>query len=45
MRLLTGIEGIAVIRFDERDIVRHRLVKHIVRAYDEEEKTKNGDNK
>jgi len=45
MRLLTGIEGISVIRFDERDIVRHRLVKHIVRAYDEEEKTKNGDNK
>ncbi|HWR74642.1 MAG TPA: PhoH family protein [Bacteroidales bacterium] len=39
IRLLTDIEGISVIRFDERDIVRHRLVKHIVRAYDTEEKS------
>lgn len=41
IRLLTGIEGISVIRFDERDIVRHRLVKHIVRAYDTDEKNLN----
>ncbi|MFZ5941072.1 MAG: PhoH family protein [Bacteroidota bacterium] len=33
MRILDGIEGISVIRFDERDIIRHRLVKHIVAAY------------
>lgn len=45
IRLLAGIEGIAVIRFDERDIVRHRLVKNIVRAYDTEEKTRNEENK
>jgi len=45
IRLLYGIEGIAVIRFDERDIVRHRLVKNIVRAYDAEEKTRNEDKK
>jgi len=45
IRLLTNIEGIAVIRFDERDIVRHRLVKHIVRAYDSEEKSHNEDRK
>jgi len=38
MRLLAGIEGISIIRFDERDIVRHRLVKHIVRAYDASER-------
>jgi phosphate starvation-inducible protein PhoH and related proteins len=38
MRILEGIEGISIIRFDERDIVRHKLVKHIVRAYDKEEK-------
>jgi phosphate starvation-inducible PhoH-like protein len=37
MRILAGIEGISIIRFDERDIVRHRLVKKIVRAYEEEE--------
>jgi phosphate starvation-inducible PhoH-like protein len=45
IRLLTDIEGIAVIRFDERDIVRHRLVKHIVRAYDTEERSQNEDKK
>lgn len=45
IRLLTGIDGISVIRFDERDIVRHRLVKNIVRAYDAEEKNRNGENK
>ena len=45
IRLLTGIEGISVIRFDERDIVRHRLVKHIVRAYDIEERSQNEDRK
>lgn len=41
IRLLKDIEGIAVIRFDDRDIVRHKLVKHIVRAYDRDEKTHN----
>lgn len=45
IRLLTGIDGISVIRFDERDIVRHRLVKNIVRAYDAEEKNRNNENK
>lgn len=45
IRLLTGIEGISVIRFDERDILRHRLVKHIVRAYDSEERSQNEDRK
>lgn len=43
IRLLTGIEGISIVRFDERDIVRHRLVKNIVRAYDAEEKNKNNE--
>ncbi|MCJ7820762.1 MAG: PhoH family protein [Bacteroidales bacterium] len=37
IRILTGIEGITVVRFDERDIVRNKLVKHIVKAYDKEE--------
>jgi phosphate starvation-inducible PhoH-like protein len=37
IRILSGIEGISVIRFDERDIVRHKLVKRIVRAYENEE--------
>jgi len=37
MRILSGIEGISILKFDERDIVRHKLVKNIVRAYENEE--------
>ena len=44
MRILSGIEGISIIRFDERDIVRNRLVKHIVRAYGVEEKGTDNNN-
>ena len=33
MRILEGIRGISIIRFDDRDIIRHRLVKSIVNAY------------
>ncbi|HBE41415.1 MAG TPA: phosphate starvation-inducible protein PhoH [Bacteroidales bacterium] len=40
MRILRGIEGVSVIKFDERDIVRHKLVKKIVKAYEEEENGK-----
>ncbi|HER08429.1 MAG TPA: PhoH family protein [Bacteroides sp.] len=31
--ILKGIRGISIIRFDDRDIIRHRLVKSIVDAY------------
>ncbi len=34
-RILTGIEGIAFIYLDGSDVVRHRLVKDIIRAYAE----------
>ena len=34
MKILKDIKGISIIRFDERDINRHRLVKSIVYAYD-----------
>ena len=37
IRILGNIEGITIIRFDERDIVRHKLVKNIVKAYEESE--------
>ncbi|MBN2274119.1 MAG: PhoH family protein [Bacteroidales bacterium] len=33
--LLKDIRGITVIGFDTRDIVRHKLVKHIVNAYEQ----------
>jgi phosphate starvation-inducible PhoH-like protein len=34
VNLLKGIDGISILEFDERDIMRHKLVKHIVRAYE-----------
>ena len=34
MRILKGIEDIAVVKFDEKDIVRHKLVRDIVKAYE-----------
>ena len=40
IRILRGIEGVSVIKFDERDIVRHKLVKMIVKAYEKEENGK-----
>ncbi len=37
-RILQNIDGIAHIQLDEEDVVRHRLVKAIIRAYDKEHK-------
>src|SRR5918996_2676358 len=34
MDVVGNIEGIAFIRFDEKDVVRHALVQQIVKAYD-----------
>jgi phosphate starvation-inducible PhoH-like protein len=34
LKIVSGIEGIATIYFDDRDVVRHGLVQRIVRAYD-----------
>ena len=45
IRILANIEGISIIKFDERDIVRHKLVKKIVRAYDMEENENNDQEK
>jgi len=33
-QVLTGVEGMRIIRFDQRDVVRHRLVQAIVNAYE-----------
>jgi len=35
MDVVGGIEGIAFIKFDEQDVVRHNLVQQIIKAYDE----------
>jgi phosphate starvation-inducible PhoH-like protein len=34
MKVVSKIEGIAFIHFDDRDVVRHKLVQQIVRAYE-----------
>jgi phosphate starvation-inducible PhoH-like protein len=34
LKVVKGIEGIATILFDERDVVRHSLVQQIVKAYE-----------
>ncbi len=35
-RILPGIEGIGFAYLEDRDVVRHRLVRDIIRAYDED---------
>ena len=39
INMLRGIEGIGIIEFDNRDIIRHRLVKHIVEAFEKNTET------
>ena len=34
LKILKGVEGIITVEFDKNDIVRHRLVRDIVEAYD-----------
>ena len=34
LNILRNIKGISIVEFDQRDIIRHRLVKFIVDAYD-----------
>ena len=38
VKILDGIEGIAIHQFTERDVVRHKLVQKIILAYDKYEK-------
>ncbi len=38
VKILDGIEGIAVHRFTEKDVVRHRLVQRIILAYEKYER-------
>jgi phosphate starvation-inducible PhoH-like protein len=35
--LLADIDGIALVYFDERDVIRHRLVKEIIKAYSKDQ--------
>ena len=39
VKVLDGVEDIAVHAFSDRDVVRHKLVQRIIRAYEKYEKT------
>ena len=38
--ILDGVEGISIVRMNDKDIVRHKLVTRIVQAYDRHERSK-----
>ena len=40
IRILKSIDDIAIIRFTERDVVRHKLVQDIIRAYEKSEEAR-----
>ena len=42
MEILKGIENIATINLTHKDVVRHPLVKHIIRAYEKYENKNRG---
>ncbi|MGB0805396.1 MAG: PhoH family protein [Salibacteraceae bacterium] len=37
LEVLKGVKGISFMEFDESDVIRHRLVKKIIKAYKEED--------
>lgn len=41
MRVLKNVEGISMIRFSEKDVVRHKLVQDIIKAYEKADNEKN----
>jgi len=43
LQLLSGIEGISVVEFNKKDIVRHKLVTRIVNAYEAYDKVRQGE--
>ncbi|MDP4209727.1 MAG: PhoH family protein [Bacteroidota bacterium] len=45
LKILKNVDGISTIFFDNRDIVRHRLVSRIINAYDKADEDNNKDSK
>ena len=43
LKILRGIDGIAIHHFTERDVVRHRLVQQIILAYEKYEKERSAE--
>lgn len=42
MKILKNVEDIDIIKFTEKDVVRHKLVQDIIKAYEKYEAKKNG---
>ena len=42
--VLKGVEDIEIIKFTQKDVVRHQLVQRIVKAYDKYEEQKRSKN-
>ena len=38
-RILSGVKGIGFIELNDRDVVRHKLVREIIEAYDKDQPT------
>ena len=41
MKLLKNRDDIGTVRFNEKDVVRHRLVQDIIKAYQRQEEERN----
>jgi len=41
IKMLRGIKGIGIVELEQEDIIRHRLVKSILKAFDEEKEREN----
>ena len=41
--VLKNVDDIEIVRFDERDVVRHKLVQSIIKAYEKFEREKKTD--
>ena len=41
IRILKNVEDIKTVRFTEKDVVRHKLVQEIIKAYERSEKPRN----
>jgi len=42
LKILKGIKGIEIVEFSRKDVVRHRLVQEIIKAYEEHESGEEG---
>jgi phosphate starvation-inducible PhoH-like protein len=42
LRILDGVSGVVMVRFNDADVVRHPLVAEIVKAYDRDAKIARG---